>query len=113
MISPDQIKRLQAVQSKLMDRYIDLMDPDDWPQADPDIPHGARAARGDRVWIMKEANQIGVAIVRNEALMGVSIAGRAVPEDDEPTGEQVASAMAEAEAIIANATGKRFGPRAK
>lgn len=114
MITPDQIKRLQAAQSKLMDRYIDLMDPDGWPQGEPGDDRSARNARGDRVWIMKEANQVGVAIVRNEALMGVSVEGRhPVNPEDDATGQQVEEALAEAEAIITKAKGTRFGPRAK
>ena len=114
MITPDQIRRLQAVQSKLMDRYIELMDPDGWPDDVPDDAKATRAARGDRVWIMKEANQAGVAIVRNEALMVVSVDGRAPANpEDAATGQQVEEALAEAEAIITKAKGTRFGPRAK
>lgn len=113
MITPDQIKRLQAVQSKLMDRYIELVDVDEWPQGEPGDERSARNARGDRVWIMKEANQVGVAIVRNEALMGNGITSRAADPEDEGTAQQVEEALVEAEAIIENARGKRFGPRAK
>lgn len=100
---PDQIVRLQELQDKLVDIYLDEADPGSWPEN-----------RGDRVWHKKDANLTITHVIRIKTLldMGTQNPAPSVDEDLE-TEKMTADAMAQADEIIENARGKRFGPRAK
>lgn len=115
MISADQIKRLEALQSKLIDLYLDEMQPENWPQDVPDDPKATKAARGDRVWHKKDANLTITHAIRIETLLKLRQEGQQAgePGEDEETEKLTAEAMATAATIIKRAQGTRFGKREK
>jgi|JI10StandDraft_1071094.scaffolds.fasta_scaffold1158550_2 hypothetical protein len=98
----DQIKRLEELQDKLVDIYLDEADPESWPEN-----------RGDRVWHKKDANLTITHVIRIKTLLDMRTANAPSVDEDLETEKMTADAMAQADAIIENARGKRFGPRAK
>jgi hypothetical protein len=100
---PDQIVRLQELQDKLVDIYLDEADPGSWPEN-----------RGDRVWHKKDANLTITHVIRIKTLLDMRQDSPAPSVDEDlETEKMTVDAMAQADAIIENARGKRFGPRAK
>lgn len=110
----DQIKRLEELQDKLVDIYLDEMQPENWPQDVPDDETKTMKARGNRVWHKKDANLTITHVIRIKTLLDMRTANAAPGVDEDLEAEKMtADAMAQADEIIENARGKRFGPRAK
>lgn len=114
MIEPDKIKRLQELQGKLIDVFLDEGDPGRWVS-----PADGLNWRGDRYWDKRNAGATATLIVKVQTIIDQQLrTPTAAPTDPTPgderedeisEGKLAAEAMAEAERIIESARNTRFG----
>lgn len=76
----DQYERLQALSEKLMERFLQEADPDEWPGAGMKIATMDQQTRGDLYWTKKNGAATGMLYTRVEAMIGsTQIAGGTAP----------------------------------
>jgi hypothetical protein len=64
-VTPKQSKKLNELEDKLLDVFLEEGDPDTWPVVRPEESSDKRqAARGDRHWCAKNANQTMALLTR-------------------------------------------------
>lgn len=67
-MTPTQIAKLETIETKLVNVFLDEANPDLWAQVDPQADaKEQQKARGDRYWQAKVANQTMALLTRIEA----------------------------------------------
>lgn len=113
MLEADVLTRLQQRQEQLVEVFLEETDPKNWPVSKD------TKSRGDRYWEKKNGLATANLIVRIQNIMDQALrqpiaTPEPTPGDDEDrvdTGAMAAEAIAEANKIIENAKGTRFGNR--
>ena len=86
-MTPKQAKKLEAIEEKLLNVFIEEADPDQWPQVDPDAEvKEQQKTRGDRYWHAKVANQsiaLLTRIVAYRLKLKEAVPGEKSPLDDD------------------------------
>ncbi len=108
----DQYERLQKLQDKLMDVFLDEADPEHWPGKGLKIGAMDAQTRGDLYWVRKTAASAGMLYSRVEAMVGrVQMAGAGTtppaegdsPEDvEQQMDAELAKYEKEAKAMLAD-----------
>lgn len=79
-MTPKQLEQLAALESKLVDVFLDECKPEQWPTMD------SEKGRGDRYWVKKNARATLVIIGQIDRLLadnrGAAKPGAREPEDD-------------------------------
>lgn len=106
----DQHERITALTESLTDVFIRDADPSKWPGAES--PELTQQERGDRVWALKSANQVGALLMRTLELRD-RIAGVLPPtmdgKDDDRAEANIAKYEKEARRLLDTIGGKRGG----
>jgi hypothetical protein len=98
-MTPDQAKRLHALQDKLLDTVFREADPDNWIGGNTPTAELDRDARGDRYWCMKVAAQAVGIYARLDAISGQS--GTAMhPREGEDLDDEIKRSEREAKKIL-------------
>lgn len=87
----DQYERLQKLQDKLLDVFLDEADPESWPGKGLKIGAMDAQTRGDLYWVRKTAASAGMLFSRVEAMIGrvqFAGAGTTPPAEGEESPEQ-------------------------
>ena len=92
----DQFEKLQALEEKLVDVFIDVASPEGWPGHGMASGAMDQQTRGDRYWSKKNAAATGVLVQRVVGLIGGS-QGRGDLTPGAPEGDQAAADQAHAE----------------
>lgn len=90
----DQYERLQALEEKLLDVFLDEASPDHWPGRGLKIGEMDAQTRGDLYWVRKTAASAGMLYTRVGAMIGVA-QGQG-PGVAQPTGAPEGEADSEA-----------------
>ncbi len=97
----DQYERLQALQEKLMDVFLDEADPDGWPGVGIEPRNMDKATRGDRVWCKKDAAGTAVLIMKAMSMTGMiqrgGPDGTTLPPEGAPEPDDIEDAIQAAE----------------
>jgi hypothetical protein len=82
----DQYERLQALEEKLLDSFLEEAEPAEWPGHGIKIAAMDAATRGDRYWCKKNAAATGMLATRVVAMIGATQAfgaGTTPPASDD------------------------------
>lgn len=104
-MTPEQIEKLEELQERLADVFLDEADPRNWPGADVKQVDMKQQDRGDRVWIKKNAMGTVNLICRITTLLEPPPAGGA-PDDEKEKRALAAAAEKEATELL-----ERLGPQ--
>lgn len=74
----DQYERLQSLEERLLDVFIEEADPNNWPGAGIKIANMDQTTRGDSFWARKTAASVGVLYTRVGAMIGATQVGGGV-----------------------------------
>lgn len=96
-----QIEKLQELQERLADVFLDEADPRNWPGAGVKQADMKQQDRGDRVWIKKNAMGTVNLICRITTLLAPpSSAGGSIPDDDKELADMRKAAEKEAAQLL-------------
>lgn len=102
-----QIEKLKELQERLADVFLDEADPMNWPGAGVKQADMEQKARGDRVWIKKNAMGTVNLICRIATLLAPTPpAGGGTPDDEKEKRQLIDAAEKEAAELL-----KRLGPQ--
>lgn len=97
----DQYERLQALEEKLLDVFLDEANPEHWPGRGLRIGEMDAQTRGDLYWVRKTAASAGMLYTRVGAMIGASQGLGAVtpgtPGDADSEASQLDAEVAKAE----------------
>ena len=99
-MTPDQAKRLHALQDKLLETVFREADPDNWVGGNTPTANLSMEDRGNRYWCMKVAAQAVGIYARLDAISGQS--GEAgTPREGEDLDDEIKRSEREAKKILA------------
>lgn len=98
-MTPEQLEKLQDLQERLADVFLDEADPRNWPGAGVKQADMEQKDRGDRVWIKKNAMGTVNLICRITTLLAPPPAG-GLPDDDAEKRELIKAAEKEAAELL-------------
>lgn len=104
-MTPEQIEKLEELQERLADVFLDEADPRNWPGAGVKQVDMKQQDRGDRVWIKKNAMGTVNLICRITTLLAPPPAGGA-PDDEKEKRALIKAAEKEAAELLG-----RLGPQ--
>ena len=104
-MTPEQIEKLEELQERLADVFLDEANPDNWPGAGVKQVDMKQQDRGDRVWIKKNAMGTVNLICRITTLLAPPPAGGA-PDDEKEKRALIEAAEKEAAELLG-----RLGPQ--
>ena len=84
----DQYEKLQALEEKLVDVFIEESDPHEWPGAGLKIAAMLPQTRGDRYWTKKNAAATGILVNRVTSMIGAQQGFGTTAADADAEGER-------------------------
>lgn len=109
-----QIEKLQELQERLADVFLDEADPRNWPGAGVKQADMAQKDRGDRVWIKKNAMGTVNLICRITTLLAPTPpAGGGTPDEEKELADMRRAAEKEASELLGRLNGQTPAPTKK